>query len=156
VSTHTPGAAAGSTLLPLGTAPADLARQYSTALGGFRPPPKPPAPNQGGGKARATHAQRAAAKESNWLVSEAKGAEESEDEVVAALVGHYRSNKAFAENVRLRREVQTAVRQLAAFEAHVAEQEAEAAAKMAVKRQRGGKKAGVAAGGVGKKVKGKR
>lgn len=97
------GGAAGSALLPLGTSPADLARQYSTAHGGFRPPPRQPTASKAGLKRERVFSNKKGEGEEGveaFLVTlqkqQVEVEEESEDDVAEALVEHFKTNKHFS------------------------------------------------------------
>jgi len=136
------GNAGGSAVLPLGTTAVELSAQYSTAKGGFRPPPKVPpswGPQQAqqasqskAGRARAA-AQRKAADDPLALASflekiEEAGTEdiflpktEADEEADAAhaLSRHYFLNRRFQKNHDLRNEHALLALKLRRFHEHL-------------------------------------
>jgi nucleolar complex protein 3 len=138
------GNVGSSSVLPLGTSAVELSAQYSTAKGGFRPPPKIPAswgPQQAqqasqskAGRARAA-AQRKAADDplalANLLqkLEEAGGASmddilpeteaEEEKHAANALSRHYSLNRRFQKNHDLRNEHALLATKLRMFHEHL-------------------------------------
>ncbi len=138
------GNVGGSAVLPLGTTAVELSAQYSTAKGGFRPPPKIPtnlgpqqiqqASQTKAGKARAA-AQRKAADDPMAVATllekleDAGGTSmeeilpkteaEEEGHAARALSRHYSLNRRFQKNHDLRREHALLATKLRLFHEHL-------------------------------------
>jgi nucleolar complex protein 3 len=138
------GNVGGSAVLPLGTTAVELSAQYSTAKGGFKPPPKVPAswgPQQAqqasqskAGRARAT-AQRKAADDPLAVASFLEKLEEAggtstenilptmeadeEADAAHALSRHYSLNRRFQKNRDLRNEHALLAIKLRRFHEHL-------------------------------------
>lgn len=146
------GTGGGSSVLPLGTTAVELAAQYSTVRGGFRPPPKAPGAQQAqqgkASRARAAVQRRVADDPSalaDFILKIEEAAEvdaddllpgtEAEEEAEAAtvLTQHYSLNRKFQRNAELRREHAVLSTKLRMFHEHLQ--------KRQIEEKRAGKKA---------------